>query len=102
MDTLNPTPAERYAAAKKKSNYPKLRSFQERYDFPFDEFQLDAARVLEDGHGVLVAAPTGSGKSFLSKTLANASSNPSQAFIDLVESNEAFAVQVPGFTQSPT
>ncbi len=70
MDTLNPTPAERYAAAKRKSNYPKLRSFQERYEFPFDDFQLDATRVLEDGHGVLVAAPTGSGKTIVGEFAA--------------------------------
>jgi len=35
------------------------------YDFPLDDFQLDACRALEDGHGVLVAAPTGSGKTLV-------------------------------------
>ena len=32
------------------------------YDFEFDDFQLAACRALDSGHGVLVAAPTGSGK----------------------------------------
>ena len=33
--------------------------------FPLDEFQLEACRGIEDGHGVLVAAPTGSGKTLV-------------------------------------
>jgi ATP-dependent RNA helicase HelY len=32
------------------------------YEFGLDDFQQRACRVLERGHGVLVAAPTGSGK----------------------------------------
>ena len=36
--------------------------FQALYDFSFDEFQRQACQALNDGHGVLVAAPTGSGK----------------------------------------
>jgi ATP-dependent DNA helicase DinG len=39
---------------------------------------------------VICCAPTGSGKSFLSKTLANASKNPTSTYVDLVESNTAF------------
>jgi ATP-dependent RNA helicase HelY len=39
-----------------------LTAFQAMYDFEFDEFQLKACRALNEGHGVLVAAPTGSGK----------------------------------------
>ena len=33
-----------------------------QFDFPFDEFQIDACHAVESGHGVLVAAPTGAGK----------------------------------------
>ncbi len=40
----------------------ELAAFQARYDFQFDDFQVTACRALADGHGVLVAAPTGSGK----------------------------------------
>lgn len=39
---------------------------------------------------VICNAPTGVGKSFLSKTLANSSSNPSDLFIDLITSHDAF------------
>jgi ATP-dependent RNA helicase HelY len=41
---------------------PELTAFQALYDFEFDDFQLDACRALNAGHGVLLAAPTGSGK----------------------------------------
>jgi ATP-dependent RNA helicase HelY len=41
---------------------PELTAFQALYDFDFDDFQLDACRALSAGHGVLLAAPTGSGK----------------------------------------
>jgi ATP-dependent RNA helicase HelY len=41
---------------------PELIAFQALYDFSFDPFQLDACRALSAGHGVLLAAPTGSGK----------------------------------------
>lgn len=36
--------------------------FAAGYDFAFDDFQVEACRRLADGGGVLVAAPTGSGK----------------------------------------
>ena len=38
------------------------RKFSSNYPFELDEFQIEACRALEDGSGVLVAAPTGSGK----------------------------------------
>ena len=41
---------------------PELTAFQALYDFSFDDFQLEACRALNAGHGVLLAAPTGSGK----------------------------------------
>ena len=42
--------------------------------------------AFDDGYKfVICCAPTGSGKSFLSKTLANVSSEPSQEFKNLVE-----------------
>lgn len=39
---------------------------------------------------VICCAPTGSGKSFLPKTLSNFSSSPSPEFVDLIRSNVAF------------
>src|SRR5215472_13566838 len=58
------SPAERYAAYvhSKQTNHPELAAFQALYDFEFDDYQLQACRALADGHGVLLAAPTGSGK----------------------------------------
>src|SRR6478609_2981541 len=41
---------------------PELREFTAQLPFTLDEFQLSACRALEDGHGVLVCAPTGAGK----------------------------------------
>lgn len=57
-----PTPAERYAASRQRRDTPSLTSFQDGYPFGLDDYQLTACRALEAGHGVLVAAPTGSGK----------------------------------------
>jgi ATP-dependent RNA helicase HelY len=40
----------------------ELDAFAARYEFPLDPFQLDACEALQAGEGVLVAAPTGAGK----------------------------------------
>ncbi|GAA2592275.1 DEAD/DEAH box helicase [Actinomadura fulvescens] len=58
------SPSERYAAYRRRTagNGPALLDFQTLYDFGLDKFQLEACRALEGGSGVLVAAPTGSGK----------------------------------------
>src|ERR1700690_2355304 len=54
------TPAQRYAAFRARPAW--LTAFQSLYGFEFDAFQVAACEALEAGHGVLVAAPTGSGK----------------------------------------
>src|SRR5271168_4577619 len=56
------TPAERYAASRERQSDPELATFRGLYSFDFDEFQVEACRALGAGRGVLVAAPTGSGK----------------------------------------
>src|SRR4051794_1930535 len=58
------SPAERYAAARRRQlpRGPALESFASGYSFPLDAFQAEACTALEQGHGVLVAAPTGAGK----------------------------------------
>src|SRR6201992_3795511 len=56
------TPAQGYAAFRDRQAYPELASFRALYDFEFDDFQLQACTALNGGDGVLVAAPTGSGK----------------------------------------
>ncbi len=40
----------------------ELATFSELLPFKLDDFQQRACRALEDGHGVLVCAPTGAGK----------------------------------------
>ena len=58
------SPAERYAAARRRAHDDRseLARFRALLDFGLDEFQLEACRALERGSGVLVAAPTGAGK----------------------------------------
>ncbi|MDQ1482782.1 MAG: ATP-dependent helicase HelY, partial [Actinomycetota bacterium] len=43
----------------------QLEAFAKGYDFPFDDFQVQACRAVEAGAGVLVAAPTGAGKTIV-------------------------------------
>ncbi len=45
--------------------HPVLGDFVANFPFTLDDFQLRACRELEEGRGVLVAAPTGSGKTIV-------------------------------------
>lgn len=45
---------------------------------------------------VICCAPTGNGKSFLSKTLANTSSEPSEKFVNLINNSSAFRLDTYG------
>ena len=56
------SPSERYAAARARAGHPRLAAFEASLPFPLDEFQRRACQIVEDGTGVLVAAPTGAGK----------------------------------------
>jgi len=58
------SPAESYAAARRrqKDRAAALGRFRAGYEFELDEFQVQACRAVEAGRDVLVAAPTGSGK----------------------------------------
>src|SRR6187200_2369351 len=62
-----PSPAERYAAAAARSRQDRseLGRFTAGLDFPLDDFQLRACEAVEEGKGVLVAAPTGAGKTIV-------------------------------------
>src|SRR3954451_15501117 len=44
-----------------------LERFQALYPFPLDEFQVTAIHALDEGDSVLVAAPTGSGKTIVAE-----------------------------------
>ncbi|WP_217615326.1 DEAD/DEAH box helicase, partial [Cellulomonas sp. GbtcB1] len=58
------SPAERYAAARRRAQAEKseLARFRQLLDFPLDDFQVESCEAVERGSGVLVAAPTGAGK----------------------------------------
>jgi ATP-dependent RNA helicase HelY len=58
------TAAERYSAFRQRAaeQTSPLGTFRSQYPFELDEFQVRACQALLDGRGVLVAAPTGSGK----------------------------------------
>lgn len=64
------SPAESYAAAKRRSAHPLTTTFVEQFDFGFDDFQIQACHAVEDGKGVLVAAPTGAGKTVVGEFAA--------------------------------
>src|SRR5437762_535053 len=49
------------------SSVTSLAAFSERYPFPLDDFQLRAIGALDRGGSVLVAAPTGSGKTVVAE-----------------------------------
>jgi ATP-dependent RNA helicase HelY len=64
-DLSSASPAERYASFSRDRKHPVFRDFTSLYAFPLDDFQARACREIEDGRGVLVAAPTGSGKTIV-------------------------------------
>ncbi|TAL44882.1 MAG: DEAD/DEAH box helicase [Salinibacterium sp.] len=59
--------AERFAASKRRRSQPVLEAFRARQRFELDPFQLAACRVLEEDKSVLVAAPTGAGKTLVAE-----------------------------------
>src|SRR5688500_13704420 len=48
----------------------ELGAFAARYEFPLDPFQVTACQAVEAGEGVLVAAPTGAGKTVVGEFAA--------------------------------
>lgn len=61
------SPAERYRASAERTAESKthLGAFARTLAFELDDFQRHACRSLQDGRGVLVAAPTGAGKTIV-------------------------------------
>lgn len=58
-------PATRYAEAQENRAHPITAEFAAAQRFDLDPFQLAGCRSLEDGRSVLVAAPTGAGKTIV-------------------------------------
>ncbi|KNH15556.1 RNA helicase [Arthrobacter sp. ZBG10] len=61
------SPAERYRAnaERQAENATYLGAFTRTLEFELDDFQRQACRSLQEGRGVLVAAPTGAGKTIV-------------------------------------
>src|SRR5215218_1449004 len=65
IDPQTPSPAEAYASFRQKQASPLLAAFADGYGFVFDDYQREACAQIEAGSGVLVAAPTGAGKTIV-------------------------------------
>ncbi|GAB3132128.1 DEAD/DEAH box helicase [Marisediminicola antarctica] len=61
------SPAERFAASKARRGLPRVDAFRAQQKFDLDPFQLTACTALERGNSVLVAAPTGAGKTIVAE-----------------------------------
>lgn len=66
-DAEDLSPAQRYALSRQRTAEARteLTRFRAQQAFDLDEFQLQACRDLEAGRAVLVAAPTGAGKTIV-------------------------------------
>ncbi len=61
------SPAERFAASKSRRGLPLVDAFRMAQRFDLDPFQLSGCAALERGNSVLVAAPTGAGKTVVAE-----------------------------------
>jgi ATP-dependent RNA helicase HelY len=64
------TPAQKYSESSQRRVFAHTSEFANSFDFPFDPFQVLACRAIESGNGVLVAAPTGAGKTVIGEFAA--------------------------------
>ncbi len=58
-------PATRYAQAQARQAHPLTAAFADEQRFELDPFQIAGCHALEEGRSVLVAAPTGAGKTIV-------------------------------------
>lgn len=61
------SPAERYSASRERTRQPLVEAFRAGLKFDLDPFQREACSSLEAGRSVLVAAPTGAGKTIVAE-----------------------------------
>ena len=59
------SPSEAYRRFRSGQEHPITAEFADAAPFELDDFQVQACTEIEDGRGVLVAAPTGSGKTIV-------------------------------------
>ncbi|GAA3338153.1 DEAD/DEAH box helicase [Curtobacterium pusillum] len=67
MTSAEPSAAERFRAAKVRNRSRNLELFRADLRFDLDPFQLAACDALDQGRSVLVAAPTGAGKTIVAE-----------------------------------
>lgn len=61
------SPSERYAASRARNEHPAVADFEAQLSYSLDGFQRAACQSLEGGRSVLVAAPTGAGKTVVAE-----------------------------------
>lgn len=61
------SPAERFANSKARAANPHVSTFRASRTFDLDPFQIAACESIEQGRSVLVAAPTGAGKTIVAE-----------------------------------
>ncbi|GLU90065.1 DEAD/DEAH box helicase [Agromyces sp. NBRC 114283] len=61
------SPSERYALSRQQRRQPRVAEFQATIRFDLDPFQRAACSALDEGRSVLVAAPTGAGKTIVAE-----------------------------------
>jgi ATP-dependent RNA helicase HelY len=61
----DPSPAERFARARQVRSHPITADFAASQKFELDPFQIAGCHALEEDRSVLVAAPTGAGKTIV-------------------------------------
>lgn len=64
------SPSDKMAAVKAKHKHPIANAFIETFEFDLDDFQIKGCYAIESGKGVLVAAPTGAGKTIVGEFAA--------------------------------
>ena len=64
------TPSQRFEQAKARNQHRLTNEFLDRYPFSMDDFQIQGCQALEIGKSVLVAAPTGAGKTIVGEFAA--------------------------------
>src|SRR3954449_13398135 len=65
LDQAPQSPSEAYARFRETQQSPRVQEFADGYGFAFDDYQREACSQVEAGSGVLVAAPTGAGKTIV-------------------------------------
>lgn len=76
---MSSSPSQRYAQSRIRASHSELlTSFRDARSFDLDHFQLEACMLLDEGKSVLVAAPTGAGKTVVAEySIFRAMADPS-------------------------